>query len=155
MMGLAALPLGADAAVVQAQAPQLAWDEDGKVLESTTSTDGSAVTSIVRQLLPGNYTFTCKVVSKTYDVDVTVTGTKIVDKVLQINKKETAKATGIEGVTDGAVPYREVSITFDVTDNAEDITFKLVGEMPGEPGATFSVSEAKLNLNYDFQDKKD
>ena len=130
MMGLAALPLGAEAAVVQAEVLNQNWS--GTELpagESLVSTDGSKASYTISQLLPGKYKLNCSLTSKVYNVDVEIAGVK---------KTYTAQT-----------PAQDVAIEFTLTET-KDVTLSFVSTDPGEAGAGYSFTAPVLSLDFDF-----
>lgn len=137
MMGLAALPLGVDAAVVQVQANTLdgAWTGTNVTIsEGLVSSDGHQATYNLGKLMKGNYTLTCKLTSKNYNVTVAIAGvSKVVAKA--------ATATVVE------VPF-----TIDASNVEDDVilTFTSAGESVISEPTAYSFDAPILKLNYDF-----
>ena len=99
------------------------------------STDGNEVKYSVGKLVPGSYTFTAQVLSKVYGVEVKIGG-----------KTQT--------IADGNANAQDVNIEFTLTQET-NVELTLVSTDPGESGAGFTVSGAKVKLNYNFADIKD
>lgn len=137
MMGLAALPLGVDAAVVQVQANKLdgAWTGTNVTIsEGLVSSDGHQATYNLGKLVKGNYTLTCNLTSKNYNVTVAIAGVSQV-----VAKAATA--------TDVAVPF-----TIDASNVEDDVilTFTSAGESVISEPTAYSFDAPILKLNYDF-----
>lgn len=95
-----------------------------------TSTDGNEVKYAVGKLVPGTYNFTAQVLSKVYGVEVKIGG-----------KMQT--------IAEGKATAQGVNIEFTLTQET-DIELTLVSSDPGEAGAGFTVSGAKVILDYKF-----
>ena len=137
MMGLAALPLGVDAAAVQVQANKLdgAWTGTNVTIsEGLVSSDGHQATYNLGKLVKGNYTLTCNLTSKNYNVTVAIAGVSQV-----VAKAATA--------TDVAVPF-----TIDASNVEDDVilTFTSAGESVISEPTAYSFDAPILKLNYDF-----
>ena len=91
------------------------------------STDGKEVKYSVGKLVPGSYKFTAQVLSKVYGVEVKIGG----------------KTQPI----DGNANEQDVNIEFTLTQET-DVELTLVSTDPGEAGAGFTVSGAKVILDY-------
>lgn len=139
LMGLAALPLGANADVVQVQAAQLNnWEGTGlTVADGTISSDGSKAEYTISQLLPGKYKLTCTLTTKVYDVDVEIAGVKVTKK-----------------GTNGVATEQEVEIEFTLTET-KDVTLSFTSSDPGVSGAAYSFSAPVLDLEFDFGGAKE
>lgn len=92
------------------------------------STDGNEVKYSVGKLVPGSYTFTAQVLSKVYGVEVKIGG-----------KTQT--------IADGNANAQDVNIEFTLTQET-NVELTLVSTDPGESGAGFTVSGAKVILDY-------
>gem|GEM_PF-6496769 len=133
MMGLAALPLGAEAAVVQA-AQLTNWEGTGlTVVDGTISSNGSAAEYTIPQLLPGNYKLTCSLTTKVYNVTVEIGGTK----------KEITNASGAQAV----------ELEFTLTET-KDVKLSFTSSDPGEAGSAYSFTAPVLSLDFDFNNAK-
>lgn len=97
-----------------------------------TSTDGNEVKYSVGKLVPGKYTFVAKLTSKVYGVKVTIGGEE--------------KPFNAGNPTD-------VEIDFELKKET-DVELTLVSTDPGESGAGFTVSGAKVVLNFDLAQAK-
>ena len=139
LMGLAALPLGANADVVQVQAAQLNnWEGTGlTVADGTISSDGSKAEYTISQLLPGKYKLTCTLTTKVYDVDVEIAGVKVTKK-----------------GTNGEATKQKVEIEFTLTET-KDVTLSFTSSDPGVSGAAYSFSAPVLDLEFDFGGAKE
>ena len=93
------------------------------------STDGNQVEYAVGKLVPGKYNFTAQVLSKVYGVEVKIGG----------------KTQKLDGKND----EQDVNIEFTLTQET-DVKLTLVSTDPGEAGAGFTVSGAKVILDYNF-----
>lgn len=93
------------------------------------STDGKEVKYSVGKLVPGKYNFTAQVLSKVYGVEV--------------------KIGGKTQAFDGNANEQDVNIEFTLTQET-DVELTLVSTDPGESGAGFTVSGAKVILDYNF-----
>lgn len=93
------------------------------------STDGNEVKYSVGKLVPGKYNFTAQVLSKVYGVQVKIGG-----------KTQT--------IADGNAA-QDVNIEFTLTQET-NVELTLVSTDPGESGAGFTVSGAKVILDYNF-----
>lgn len=122
-MALGAIPVVVNAADVQ-------------TCDVQASVDGSKVTYSVGKLVPGSYTFSAKLSSKVYGVQVKIAG----------------KTADIAVATNPTAP--NVTINFDLTKET-DVELELVSTDPGEDGADFSVADAKVILNFDLAKAKD
>ena len=91
------------------------------------STDGNEVKYSVGKLVPGKYNFTAQVLSKVYGVEV--------------------KIGGKTQAFDGNANEQDVNIEFTLTQET-DVELTLVSTDPGESGAGFTVSGAKVILDY-------
>lgn len=92
------------------------------------STDGNQVEYAVGKLVPGKYNFTAQVLSKVYGVEVKIGG-----------KTQT--------IANGNANAQDVNIEFTLTQET-DVKLTLVSTDPGESGAGFTVSGAKVILDY-------
>ena len=131
MMGLAALPLGAEAAVVQA-AQLNNWEgtDHLTIADGTISSDGSAAEYTIPQLLPGKYKLTCSLTTKVYDVTVEIAG---VPKTYKNNP-------------DGA---QAVLLEFTLTET-KDVKLSFKSSDPGQVGSAYSFTAPVLSLDFDF-----
>lgn len=122
VMALGAIPIAVNAADVQ-------------TCDVQASTDGSKVTYPVGKLVPGSYTFSAKLTSKVYGVQVKIAG-------------KTVDVASANNPTDP-------NVTVNFTLNAEtDVELTLESTDPGEAGAGFTVAEAKVILNFDLATAK-
>ncbi len=129
MMGLAALPIGAEAAVVQAAVLDSNWSgTQTPAGESLVSADGSEASYKIN-LLPGKYTLSCDLTTKVYNVDVTIAGVK-------------------QTFTNSS-SAQKVNMTFTLNE-AKEVTLSFVSSDPGEAGAGYSFTAPVLSLDYDF-----
>lgn len=119
-MALGAIPVVVNAADVQTI--------NSDVLAST---NGSKVTYPVGKLVKGNYTFSAKLTSKVYGVQVKIAG----------------QTANIATANNPAEP----NVTIHFTLGAEtDVELTLESTDPGESGAGFTVADAKVILDYNF-----
>lgn len=120
-MALGAIPVVVNAADVQTI--------NSDVLAST---NGSKVTYPVGKLVKGSYTFSAKLTSKVYGVQVKIAG----------------QTANIARANNPAEPN---VVTLNFTLDAEtDVELTLESTDPGEAGAGFTVADAKVILNYNF-----
>lgn len=133
MMGLAALPLGAEAAVVQAY--QLSnWEGTGlTIANGLISSDGTQAKYTIPGLLPvkapGKYKLNCKLTTKVYNVDVEIAGVK---KTFTNNPAE-----------------QNVEIEFTLNE-AKDVTLTFTSSDPGVSGSEYAFTAPVLSLDFDF-----
>ena len=123
-MALGAIPVVANAAEVQ-------------TIDVLTSTTGDEVQYTVGTLVPGKYKFTANVLSKIYDVNVTIGG-------------KTVKVSN----TNGSTTAEPVTVEFELTKDTE-VVLTLKSTEIGEAGAGFTVSGAIVILDFDFASAKD
>lgn len=137
MMGLAALPLGADAAIVQT-AELKSWEGTGlEVTDALISSNGTKATYNIGKLNPGTYKLTCKLTSELYEVTVAIAGKEV-------------KKTGINQSV-------EINFTLSAKDAKNDVilTFTSAGESTAiGAGAEFSFDAPVLSLDFDFATPK-
>lgn len=129
MMGLAALPIGAEAAVVQAY--QLSnWEGTGlTVANGLISSDGTQAKYTIPQLLPGKYKLVCSLTTKVYNVDVEIAGVK----------KTFTNNSNAQNV--------EIEFTLNET---KDVTLTFTSSDPGVSGSEYAFTAPVLSLDFDF-----
>ena len=118
-MAVGAIPVVANAADVQTISSDV-----------LASTYGNEVKYSVGKLVPGSYKFTAQVLSKVYGVNVKIAGVSNPDP-----------------ITNGSANAQDVNIEFTLTQET-DVELTLVSTDPGEAGAGFTVSGAKVILDY-------
>ena len=131
MMGLAALPLGAEAAIVQAY--ELSnWEGTGlTVANGLISSNGAQAKYTIPQLLPGKYKLKCKVTTKVYNVNVEIAGAK---RTVNSDASGAAQDVEIEFTLNGT---KDVELTFTSTD-------------PGVSGSEYAFTTPILSLDFEF-----
>ena len=128
MMGLAALPLGAEAAVVQ-EFQQTNWQGTDLTIENgVIFSTGAEVTYSLGKLVPGNYEFTCSVLSRIYEVEINIGGTKF--------------------TSDKGDAAQDLNVPFKLTEETQvTLSIKTTGrENTIGAGAEFSVANPKIEL---------
>ena len=123
-MALGAIPVVANAADVQTISSDV-----------LASGDGSEVKYSVGKLVPGTYKLSAKLTSKVYNVKINIGGTE----------KEIGTANN------PSTPNVGIEFTLD---KETDIELSLVSTDPGQAGAGFTVADAKIILDYNFDDIK-
>lgn len=142
-MGLAALPLGADAAQVQSVTfQQNNWQGTGLNIENgLIMSTGAEVTYNIPELMPGNYVLTGQLTTRLYPVKITIAGV------------EWTSGTG-DNAQDIGDQGQGISFTLSAT---TDVTLSLVTtgkENTIGAGAEFTLGSPMLKLDFDFATAK-
>ena len=111
-----------------------AADVPGISGEALVSVDGSKVSIEVGELVKGSYTFKASLTSKVYGVKVTIAGTEVTADI------------------DPGNPTN-VSVDFELTEKT-NVVLEFESTDVGVSGATFTVANAVVSLNFDFAGKK-